>query len=194
VFLPFGAGYGVSYFFRRQHAVASELVHRALEAMHTIGGDPEEILDDPEPPFRAALLREVHRILDVGEQNCDLLAVAFQGGADRSWWRAGGWGVVRGLSARIVSEGTGDGGPAVSATPHAPQNFSLCSLGSPQAAQNFRLSRFSWAQAMQRIVVASAAVTGSEALWPYKKGFEQLHGNLVRAVMESEVFPQRNPQ
>jgi hypothetical protein len=30
----------------------------------------------------------------------------------------------------------------------------------------FRVSRFSWAQAMQRIVVASTAVTGSEALWP----------------------------
>jgi hypothetical protein len=80
----------------------------------------------------------------------------------------------------IAAEGTGDGGPAVSTTPHTPQNFSPCALGSPQAgqarvsgtpqaAENFRLSRLSWARAMQRIVVASKAVTGSVASGNRKK-------------------------
>ena len=36
---------------QRHHAVAGELMHRALEPVHAFGDDLEEVLDDAEPLF-----------------------------------------------------------------------------------------------------------------------------------------------
>lgn len=60
------------------HATASALVHRAIEAMHAVGHDLKEILDDAEPLLGIEPLGEVHRAFDVGEQDGDVLALAFQ--------------------------------------------------------------------------------------------------------------------
>ena len=65
---------------QRHDAVAGVLVHRAFEAMHALGEDREEALEDLVPLFRIELLGQLHRALDVGEQHGDLLALAFEGG------------------------------------------------------------------------------------------------------------------
>jgi len=39
---------------QRHDAIAGELVDRALEPVHAVGHDLEEILDDPEPLLGAA--------------------------------------------------------------------------------------------------------------------------------------------
>ena len=41
-------------------AVAGVLVHRALEAVHTVGEDGEEAIEDRVPLFRVELLGELH--------------------------------------------------------------------------------------------------------------------------------------
>ena len=62
-------------------AVAGVLVHRALEAMHALGEDGEEAIEDGVPLLRIALLGQLHRALHVGEENGHLLALALEGGA-----------------------------------------------------------------------------------------------------------------
>jgi hypothetical protein len=52
---------------QRHHAVSGELVDRALEAMHPIGDDLEEILDDAEPLLGIEPFGEVHRAFDIGK-------------------------------------------------------------------------------------------------------------------------------
>ena len=68
---------------QRHDAVAGELVDRALEAMHAVGEDREEAIEDLVPLFGIELLGELHRALHVGEQHGDLLAFAFEGGLAR---------------------------------------------------------------------------------------------------------------
>ena len=63
---------------QRHHAVAGELVDRALEPMHAVGRDPEKVFDDTEPSFGIEPLGEGHRAFDIGEQHGDVLALAFQ--------------------------------------------------------------------------------------------------------------------
>jgi hypothetical protein len=62
-------------------AVAGVLVHRPLEAVHAVGEDLEEAVEDLVPLFRVELLCKIHRALHVGEQHGHLLALAFDGGA-----------------------------------------------------------------------------------------------------------------
>ena len=52
----------------------------ALEAVHALGEDREEAIEDRVPRFRVELLGQLHRALHVGEQHGDLLALAFEGG------------------------------------------------------------------------------------------------------------------
>jgi hypothetical protein len=59
------------------------LIDRALEAMDSLGEDRKEAVHDPVPFFGIDLLREVHRALHVGEEDSDLLALAFEGAAGR---------------------------------------------------------------------------------------------------------------
>ena len=63
---------------QRHDVIAGELVDRALEPMHAGGGDLEEILDDAKPLSGIEPFGEVHRALDIGEQDGDVLALAFQ--------------------------------------------------------------------------------------------------------------------
>jgi len=65
---------------QRHDAVAGERVHRALEPIHAVGGNLEEILDDTKPLFGIEAFGEVHRAFDIGEQDGDVLALAFQRG------------------------------------------------------------------------------------------------------------------
>ena len=66
---------------QRHDAVAGVLVHRPLEAVHALGEDGEEAVEDRVPLFGIELLGQLHRALDVGEQYGDLLALAFEGTA-----------------------------------------------------------------------------------------------------------------
>jgi len=65
---------------QRHDAVAGVLVHRAFEAVHAVGEDLEEAIENLMPLFRIDLLGQFHRAFDVGEQHGDLLALAFEGG------------------------------------------------------------------------------------------------------------------
>ncbi len=56
--------------------VAGELVDRALEAVHGVGEGREEALHDRVPLLGILLLGKIHRPLDVGEEDGDLLALA----------------------------------------------------------------------------------------------------------------------
>src|SRR5439155_24469889 len=49
--------------------------------MHAVGEELEEAVHDPVPVFWVELLGELHRALHVGEEDGDLLALAFEGGA-----------------------------------------------------------------------------------------------------------------
>ncbi len=64
-------------------AVAGELVDRPFEAMDALAQDGKELIEDAMPPFRVDPPGELHRLLDVGKQNRDLLAFAVQSGARR---------------------------------------------------------------------------------------------------------------
>ncbi len=65
---------------QRHDAVAGVLVDRALEAMHPVGEDLEEAVEDLVPIFRVELLGQIHRALHVGEQHRHLLPLAFESG------------------------------------------------------------------------------------------------------------------
>ena len=65
----------------RHHAVACELVDRALEAMNAGGEDREDAIEHAMPFLRAEALREPHRIDHVSEEHADLLALPFEGAA-----------------------------------------------------------------------------------------------------------------
>ncbi len=56
--------------------VAGELVDGALEAVHGVGEGREEALHDRVPLLGVLLLGQVHRSLDVGKEDGDLLALA----------------------------------------------------------------------------------------------------------------------
>ena len=56
--------------------VAGELVDRALEAVHGVGEGGEEALHDRVPLLGVLALGHVHRALDVGKEDGDLLALA----------------------------------------------------------------------------------------------------------------------
>jgi len=60
-------------------AVAGVLVHRPLEAVHAVGKDLEEAIEDGVPLLRIELFRQLHRALHVGEEDGHLLALAFEG-------------------------------------------------------------------------------------------------------------------
>src|SRR5262249_41228053 len=64
----------------RHDAVARELVHRPLEAMHTRGENGEEAIDDVVPLLGIELLGKLHRALHISEEHGDLLSLALQGG------------------------------------------------------------------------------------------------------------------
>ena len=65
---------------QRHDPVAGVLVDRALEAVHAVGQDLEEALQDAVPLLGIELLRQLHRALHVGEEHGHLLALALQGG------------------------------------------------------------------------------------------------------------------
>ena len=58
------------------HAIARELVDRSLEAMDAVGEDAEEPVEHAVPLLGADARGEVHRLLHVGEEDRDLLALA----------------------------------------------------------------------------------------------------------------------
>ena len=64
----------------RHDAVAGELVHRALEAVHPLGEELEEAIEDVVPLLGIELLGVLHRALHVGEEHRDLLALALERG------------------------------------------------------------------------------------------------------------------
>src|SRR5439155_9743698 len=65
----------------RHDAVAGVLVHRTLEAVHALGEDREEAIQDPVPLLGVDLLGQLHRAFHVGEEDRHLLPLAFEGGA-----------------------------------------------------------------------------------------------------------------
>ena len=71
----------------RHDAVAGELVDRALEAVDARGEDGEEAVHDRLPRLGVELLGQLHRALDVGEQDRDLLALAVPDGGRRTTGR-----------------------------------------------------------------------------------------------------------
>ena len=64
----------------RHDPVTGVLVDRALEAVHAVGQDREEALQDRVPDLRVQSLGELHRALHVGEQHRDLLALPLESG------------------------------------------------------------------------------------------------------------------
>ena len=83
----------------RHDAVAGELVHRTLEAVHPLGEELEEAIEDVVPLLGIELLGELHRALHVGEEHRHLLALALEGTA-RCEDLLGE--VLRGVRARIA--------------------------------------------------------------------------------------------
>src|SRR5262249_46379453 len=79
--------------------VASVLVHRALQAMHTVGENREETIENLMPLFGIKLLGQLHRALHIGEQYGDLFALAFKRGLrlqdflGEVFGRVGNWGL-----------------------------------------------------------------------------------------------------
>jgi hypothetical protein len=65
----------------RHDPVARVLVHRALEAVHAVGQDLEEALEDAVPGLGVELAGQLHRAREVGEEHGHLLALAFECGA-----------------------------------------------------------------------------------------------------------------
>jgi hypothetical protein len=65
---------------QRHDAVAGVLVHCAFEAVHAVGENGEELVEDRVPLLRVELLGQLHRTLHVGEEDGDLLALALKGG------------------------------------------------------------------------------------------------------------------
>src|SRR5581483_192484 len=65
----------------RHQAVARVLVHRAFEAVHALGEDMEEAVEDAVPLLGIDLARELHRALHVGEEDGHLLPLALESGA-----------------------------------------------------------------------------------------------------------------
>src|SRR5207247_9931379 len=65
----------------RHDPVAGVLVHGPLEAVHALGEELEEAVEDAVPLLGVELLGEVHRALHIGEEDRHLLALAFEGGA-----------------------------------------------------------------------------------------------------------------
>jgi hypothetical protein len=61
-------------------AVAGVLVHGTFEAVHPLGEDGEELVEDRVPLLRVELLGQLHRARHVGEQHRHLLALAFERG------------------------------------------------------------------------------------------------------------------
>ena len=62
---------------QRHDPVAGELVDEPFEAPHAFGEDLEEALHDRRELLGVELLGQLHRSFDVGEENGDLLALAF---------------------------------------------------------------------------------------------------------------------
>jgi hypothetical protein len=58
--------------------VAGELIDRALESVHALGEDLEEVVEDLMPLFRVEQLGQLHRPLHVGEKPRHLLPLAFK--------------------------------------------------------------------------------------------------------------------
>jgi hypothetical protein len=64
----------------RHDPVARVLVDRPLEAVHAVGQDLEEAIEDAMPLLGVDALSQLHRALDVGEEHRHLLALALQRG------------------------------------------------------------------------------------------------------------------
>ena len=89
------------------NAIAQHLIHRALEAVHgvhhAVDGGIEELLGG----FGIETPDEFRRVLEVGKQHRDLLALAFQGGAGGEDLLGQIW---RGVGQRGLGLGRGSGG------------------------------------------------------------------------------------
>ena len=66
---------------QRHDAIAGVLVDGPLEAVHALGEEVEEAIEQAMPGLGAEPLGEQHRVLDVGEQHRHLLALALERGA-----------------------------------------------------------------------------------------------------------------
>ena len=66
---------------REYDPVSGVLIDRAFEAVHAVGQNLEEAVEDLVPLFGIELLGQIHRPLHVGEEHGDLLALAFEGAA-----------------------------------------------------------------------------------------------------------------
>src|SRR5947199_7127302 len=97
----------------RHDAVAGVLVYRALEAVHALGQQLEEAVDDPVPLLGIELLRQLHRALHVGEEHGHLLALAFERAACTEDLLGE---MSRGVRARIGLPGRGEREPAPALT------------------------------------------------------------------------------
>ena len=62
-------------------AVAHDLIHRALKAMDRVHHSLEYRVEDSPRLFGIPVRQELHRALHVGEEDGDLLALTFEGGA-----------------------------------------------------------------------------------------------------------------
>ena len=60
-------------------AIAQHLVDGALEAMHGVHHDVQGWVQEPPSLFRVKTLDQFRRAFDVGEEDRDLFALAFQG-------------------------------------------------------------------------------------------------------------------
>jgi hypothetical protein len=63
---------------QRHNPIACVLIDRPLEAVNSVGEDLEEALHDPVPVFGVDRFREIHRPFHVGEEDGDLLTLAFE--------------------------------------------------------------------------------------------------------------------
>ena len=106
---------------QRHDAIAQHLVHRALEAVHgvhhAVQGRIEELLGG----FGVEVADQFRRVLEVGKQHGDLLALAFQGAAGRENFLGQiGRGVGRGVSGAGGDRGSAAAGEAGPRHPSRP--------------------------------------------------------------------------
>ena len=101
------------------NAIAQHLIHRALEAVHSVHHELHGRIEELLGGFGIEAADEFGRVFEVGKQHRDLLAFAFQGGAGgedlvgQMGWGIGQWRRVRrtGLHHRRIRRLAGAGPP-----------------------------------------------------------------------------------
>jgi hypothetical protein len=125
--------------------VPGELVDRSSEATHAIGEQLDEAVHDRGPYFGVEVLLKIHRSLDVGKENRQLLRSPSGSPAAGTCAAGERPGITVNPAARDVPHSPQKRSPGST----APQRGQVIAKGAPHQSQNLRPSRFSRPQPAQ---------------------------------------------